>query len=165
MCWGYNRTSTHESLPSGAHSLPPNEFTCLRNTTGNSNWNFIAGKSLRDLFIPALILKNHSHLPLNMIYVPGTVLSTLHALSTYSSPQPYKGGTSTLILALKKWRNWGWRKLNDLLAAPQLTLEELDLPRSGLTPQPVGLNHCVDCLGGSAIKPWACSSSIPLSKS
>lgn len=36
-----------------------------------------------------------------MIYVPGTVLSTLHALSTYSSPQPYQEGTSTLILALK----------------------------------------------------------------
>lgn len=36
-----------------------------------------------------------------MIYVPGTVLSTLHALSTYSSPPPYKGGTSTIILALK----------------------------------------------------------------
>lgn len=39
-----------------------------------------------------------------MIYVPGIVLSTLCVLSTYSSPQAYKVGTTRFIpiLQMKK---------------------------------------------------------------
>lgn len=51
------RPRTHLPVPPGAHRLAPKEFiTCLSHTRGNEHWHFVAGKSLRDLFIPGLIL-------------------------------------------------------------------------------------------------------------
>lgn len=139
--WDTAATNTRKPLPAGVYSLPPKEFISLSNTRGNSNQNFIAGKHLRDLFIPALFKKNNSHLLLNVIYVPGIVLSALHALSTYSSPQPYKVGTTTPILVLQmkklvlKEVRWSDR-------SPKLSLaEQSDLILGSLTPQPVVLTN------------------------
>lgn len=51
------RPRTHLPVPPGAHRLAPKEFiTCLSHTRGNEHWHFVAGKSLRDLFILGLIL-------------------------------------------------------------------------------------------------------------
>lgn len=70
-----------------------------------------------------------------MIYVPGVVRSTLHVLSTYSSPQPYGGRTTILtpVLQMKK------QALESSMICPQPQSQQWqsrDLIRGALTPQP-----------------------------